>query len=111
MKIVTGSIVVSALMVGVAGAAYAQSGAQSGDLGASGMNGAQSGGANSTGVAAGTSLGAGASPMPGGATAMGGTGNARSGPVLNNMRANGTSLNMSPDPRAPNLAGKTPPPR
>ncbi|HYS65088.1 MAG TPA: hypothetical protein VEN30_14960 [Paraburkholderia sp.] len=108
MKVVTGSIVMSALMIGVAGAAYAQTD----NPGVSGMKGAPSG-VNSVGGGAGTGLGTGASPSAtpgmgtaGGSTAMGGAGGARSGPVLNNMRANGTSLNMNPDPRAPNLTGK-----
>jgi hypothetical protein len=39
---------------------------------------------------------------------MGGAG---AGPALNTMRANGTSLNMNPDPRVPNLAGKGMPAR
>ncbi len=51
------------------------------------------------------------SPMPGvgtmgHATALGGTGSVGSGPALNTMRANGTSLNMNPDPRAPNVSGR-----
>jgi hypothetical protein len=110
MKIVTGSIAVSmsaltaALMIGVAGAAYAQQSSQAGG----GMSGTQSGGVNHAGAAAGTSVGTGAgpSPMPGVGTSAGTTGGIRSGPVLNTMRANGTSLDMSPDPRAPNLAGR-----
>ena len=106
MKIVSGSIAVSALMISVAGAAYAQ---QSGNAG--GVNGAQSDAGNNAGVAAGTNagIGAGPSPMPGVGTSVGTARSAGSGPVLNNMRANGTSLDMNPDPRAPNLTGKPSP--
>lgn len=115
MKIVTGSIAVStsvlaaALLIGVAGAAYAQ---QSGKAGG-GMSGAQSAGANNMGAAAGTSagIGSGLSPTPGVGLSAGTAGTIGSGPTLNNMRANGTSLDMSPDPRAPNVTGRAAPPR
>ncbi|MFM0669647.1 hypothetical protein [Paraburkholderia sediminicola] len=109
MKIVKGSIVASALVMGVAAAAYGQSVGQPGNTGVAGMNGVQSSGINNMGAAAGAGLGTGAgtSPAPGVGT-MGGAG---AGPALNTMRANGTSLNMNPDPRVPNLAGKGMPPR
>lgn len=112
MKVVTRSIAVSALVMSFAGAAQAQSGGAVG-----GMNGPQSGGAaNASATAGGANLGTGPSSMPGvgtvgSATAIGATGGVGAGPVLPTMRANGTSLNMSPDPRAPNLAGRTLPPR
>ncbi|MEA3085160.1 MAG: hypothetical protein QOC89_2857 [Paraburkholderia sp.] len=116
MKIVTKSFLVSALVIGLTGAAYAQSA----NMGANGMVGLQAGGINGTGMGMGLGtgmgmgLGTGAaspSPMPGGgamghATSIGGTGSVGSGPALNTMRANGTSLNMNPDPRAPNVAGR-----
>jgi hypothetical protein len=115
MKIVTGrfavstSVLAAALMIGVAGAAHAQ---QSGNP-AGGMIGAQSGGANHTGTAAGTGagLGSGLSPTPGVGLSAGAAGSIGSGPTLSNMRANGTSLDMSPDPRAPNVTGRAAPPR
>ncbi|NPT61123.1 hypothetical protein [Paraburkholderia elongata] len=108
MKIVTKGVLTSALVLGLASVACAQSA----NLGANGLGGLQAGGA--TGAGQGMSVGTGAaglSPTPGLGTvgsspAIGGTGSMGSGPVLNNMRANGTSLNMSPDPRAPNVAGK-----
>ena len=108
MKIVTKTLLAAALMMGLTGMACAQSA----NLSANGMVGLQAGGMNGTGQ--GTGLGAGAaglSPTPGGGTVghapmIGGTGGTGSGPALNNMRANGTSLNMSPDPRAPNVTGK-----
>ncbi|MFM0039616.1 hypothetical protein PQQ53_10045 [Paraburkholderia strydomiana] len=109
MKIVTGSIAVTltALLVGIAGAADAQ---QSGNASA-GMSGAQPGGTNNTGAAAGIGAGAGTglSPTPGVGMSAGVTGRSSSGPALNNMRANGTSLDMNPDPRAPNVTGKAAP--
>jgi hypothetical protein len=109
MKIAKGSIVASALVMGVAAAAYGQSVGLPGNAGAGGMNGVQSSGINNMGAAAGAGLGTGAgtSPTPGVGT-MGGAG---AGPALNTMRANGTSLNMNPDPRVPNLAGKGMPAR
>lgn len=115
MKIVTKVIFASALMVGLTGMGYAQSA----NLGANGTNGLQAGGANSAGMGLGTGLGTGAaspSPMPGagtvgGSPVTGGAGGIGSGPVLNNMRANGTSLNMNPNPRAPNVSGTALAPR
>jgi hypothetical protein len=113
MKIVTKGILTSALVMGLASAAYAQSA----NLNANGMVGLQAGGTNGagTGTGLGTGLGTGAaspSPTPGvgtmgGSPAIGGTGSTGSGPALNNMRANGTSLNMNPNPRAPNVTGKS----
>lgn len=109
MKIVKGSIVALALVMG-AGAVYGQSVTQPGNAGAAGMNGGQSSGIDNMGVTAGTGPGtaAGMSPMSPGVGTMSGAG---AGPALNTMRANGTSLNMNPDPRVPNLAGKGMPPR
>jgi hypothetical protein len=110
MKIVTGSTVASmaALLIGIASAANAQ---QPGNAGL-GLSGTQWGSANQAG-AAGMSAGTGLSPSPtpGLGTSAGATGQSNSGPVLNNMRANGTSLDMNPDPRAPNVTGKAAPRR
>ncbi|MFM0176025.1 hypothetical protein [Paraburkholderia sediminicola] len=110
MKIVKGSIVASALMIGAVAVAYGQSVTQPGATGAAAANGAPSGMTNNAGATAGTgpATAAGMSPMSPGVGTMGGAG---AGPALNTMRANGTSLNMNPDPRVPNLAGKGMPPR
>lgn len=110
MKIVTKTLLTTVLMTGLVGVACAQSA----NLGANGRVGLQAGGINGADAGQGMSLGRGAaglSPTPGlgtvgNAPAIGGTGSIGSGPALNNMRANGTSLNMNPDPRAPNVAGK-----
>ncbi len=110
MKILTKAMLTATLVTGLTSVAYAQSA----NLGANGMGGLQAGGTNGAGAGQGMNLGTGAtgpSPTPGvsavgRATMSGGTGSIGSGPALNNMRANGTSLNMSPDPRAPNVAGK-----
>lgn len=122
MKIVTGrfavSVLMSALVVGAAGAAYAQSGGGSGGGSGAGMSGAQSGGANNAGLPGlGVTPGAGASPspMPGlrtapAAPAIGATGGVGAGLNLSTARANGTSLYANPDPRAPGIAGRTAPP-
>jgi hypothetical protein len=107
----------AALMAGAVGAAYAQQSDSSGVIGNSGSqpgvtgnasngagNGAGNGLVNGAGLNQGTSLGPG--------TGMGPTGTqgaASPAPALNNMRANGTSLNMSPDPRAPNVTGRPAP--
>lgn len=116
MRIVTGSIAMSmaALLIGIAGAADAQ---QSGNAGVD-LGGAPGGSANQTGVAPGMGAGTGLkpnSPMPGTGTSAGtpagATGRIDSGPALNNMRANGTSLDMNPDPRAPNVTGRAAPRR
>ncbi|WP_454828075.1 hypothetical protein [Paraburkholderia xenovorans] len=100
MTTVKGGIVASALVLGFAAAAHAQLVARPGNAGAGGMSGLQSNGINNMGGAPATGLGT--SPAP----AVGRVGGAGSGPALSNMRANGTSLNMNPDPRVPNLAGK-----
>lgn len=113
MKRATGSIVTAALLIGFATAAHAQTSAQTsaqpvaqpGGPGG-GVNGGRSGGSTATGVATGPGAGAGTPPTP----AMGMTDRAAAGPALNNMRANGTSLNANPNPRAPNLGGKPSPP-
>ncbi|MFM0202963.1 hypothetical protein PQR53_24190 [Paraburkholderia fungorum] len=114
MKIVAKSFLMSALVIGLTGAAYAQSA----NLGAHGMVGLQAAGINGAGTGLGTGMGTGLgtgaaspSPMPGAgtmgrSTAIGATGSVGSSPALNNMRANGTSLNMNPDPRAPNVTGR-----
>ncbi|WP_027800856.1 hypothetical protein [Paraburkholderia dilworthii] len=107
MKNVTGSIwvsmsaVVAALMIGAVGVVHAQ---QPGDTGGS-MSGA--------GAAAGTRVGtgAGANPISGAETSLAATRGIGAGPALNNMRANGTSLYMNPDPRAPNVTGRAAPNR
>jgi hypothetical protein len=103
MKIATSSILMSILIVGLAGAASAQSGTS--------IDGAHLGAANGAGV--GTGLGTGLGTGIGTGLAVrttrcaalnGGLGNGTSAGT-SNMRANGTSLNMSPNPRAPNVAG------
>ncbi len=110
MNIVTGGWVALALGIGLTCGAHAQPVNPAGN----GMNGAQSGMANSAGTGFGTGLstntnpGAGLTPNATGSGVRSGSGSA---PALNNMRANGTSLEMSPDPRAPNVTGKAPPPR
>ncbi|PQV44234.1 hypothetical protein [Paraburkholderia sp. BL21I4N1] len=105
MKIVTGgfavSALISALLLGVAGAVSAQSG------------GANNAGLPGLGVTPGAGPNPGPSPMPGLSTApatpaMGATGGAGANPSA--ARANGTSLYANPDPRAPGLAGRTAPP-
>jgi hypothetical protein len=108
MKIAAKSVLTTVLAMGLMSAAYAQSA----NLGANGAGGLQAGGANGAGQATSSGTGTpGTKPTPGLGTvgsppAIGGAGNVGSGPVLNNMRANGTSLNMSPDPRAPNVTGR-----
>lgn len=108
MKIVTKTLLAAALMMGLTGVACAQSA----NLNANGAVGLQAGGTNGTGQGMGLGTGAATpSPTPGAGTvgsspATGRTGSLGSGPALNNMRANGTSLNASPDPRAPNVTGK-----
>ncbi|WP_421375443.1 hypothetical protein ACOCG7_10745 [Paraburkholderia sp. DD10] len=113
MKVIAGRFVLSAFVIAFAGSAYAQSTQLSG-----GLNGESAGRGDSAGGAAGTSRGTAVGPAPttgvrtpGNSAAIGGTASARSGPLLNNMRANGTSLNMNPDPRAPNVTGRVPPTR
>ncbi|MBB4518906.1 hypothetical protein [Paraburkholderia fungorum] len=114
MKIATKGVLTSVLVMGLMSVAYAQS-ANLGVNGANGLNGTgglQAGGANGAGQPMNPGTGsASPSPTPGLGTAgsppaIGGTGGVGSGPVLNNMRANGTSLNMSPNPRAPNVTGR-----
>ena len=105
MKRVTKAALIAALMMGLSSVACAQS---------ANLGGLQAGGTSGAGAGQGMSLGTGAagpSPTPGvnavgRSTTSGGTGHIGSGPVLDNMRANGTCLNMNPDPRAPNVAGK-----
>lgn len=120
MKIAAKGVLTSVLMMGLMSVACAQSAnlGVNGANGANGLNGAgglQAGGANGAGQAMSPGTGpASPIPTPGLGTAgsppaiggTGGTGSVGSGPVLNNMRANGTSLNMSPNPRAPNVTGR-----
>lgn len=121
MKIANGSIVASALMLGAAvvcaqpvaqplAPTEGQPVVQPGISGAAGLNGLQSSGTHNAGATAGTGTGtaAGMSTMSPGA---GTTGRAGASPSLNNMRANGTSLDMNPDPRAPNVTGRSMAPR
>ncbi|CAB3732087.1 hypothetical protein [Paraburkholderia rhynchosiae] len=125
MKIATGgmarTVLMSACVVGMIGAAHAQSGsarAGNGGLSATPSNGNVNGGAGggtNAGTGAGTA-GSTLSPTPGLATPSGSVGSGRTGsaglgPALNNMRANGTSLNQNPDPRVPNVSGRPPSPR
>jgi hypothetical protein len=106
MKLVMNGILVSALILGLSGAAYAQSGSGIGG----GMGGAHFGSANGEGVGTGLGTGLGSGLGNGIGTGLG-AGTARgpatigAGPAASNMRANGTSLNMSPNPRAPDVAG------
>ena len=108
MKFAANSLLISALIMGVSGAAYAQSG--SGVTG--GMSGAHFGSANGSSV--GTGLGTGLRTGLGtglgqgsarGAATIGSGLSAGTGAATSNMRANGTSLSTSPDPRAPDVAG------
>jgi hypothetical protein len=130
MKIVPGIIARSALrsiplavaVMSVAVAAYAQSG----NAGSGGANNVQIGAPSNGGVTSGTGAGTGLTPGVGttGGPATGGTtgglsgrgsgglsGGLQAAPAPNNMRANGTSLYMSPDPRAPNVSGRAAPAR
>lgn len=109
MKIVTGGWAALALVIGLTGSAYAQSG----NPGGNGLNGAQPGAANSAGAGFGTGLSTSTNPGAGLTPDVAGTGmkNSGSGPALSNMRANGTSLDMNPDPHAPNVTGRPAPPR
>ena len=123
MKIVLGGIARTALvstslalvMMGLADAAQAQSGT----AGSGAANSAQSGAGNNGGATAGTGAGTGTGLTPGGSALGGMTGGSTGGvpggvpsaPALNSMRANGTSLYMSPDPRAPNVTGRAAPSR
>nr|WKF60923.1 hypothetical protein HUO10_005445 [Paraburkholderia busanensis] len=105
---------VAALGLGVGGAVYAQSGGN-------GAGGAQPSAANSGsagGGGGGAATPAGSGLLPGAATVPGTSSlspNASTGlgagSTLSGMRANGTSLNASPNPRAPGLAGRTAPSR
>lgn len=116
-------VLIAACVIGLMGAAYAQSGTTG--AGNAGVNNAGLSATPSSGNLQGGAplvpaprTGAGAtgaplSPMPGLATPGGSVGTGRTGgaspaPQLNNMRANGTSLNQNPDPRLPNLSGRTP---
>ena len=108
MKIVAAGVLTWALVTGLTGVAYAQSA----NLGANGTMGLQAGGGHGAGLGMGLGGGTASPGAPTGAgvtgrsATAGATGSARSGPALNTMRANGTSLNMNPDPRAPNVTGK-----
>ncbi|MGF6742252.1 hypothetical protein OKW33_004087 [Paraburkholderia atlantica] len=127
MKTATGEIVWSALLVtlltvGGAGTVEAQQlgnpgGSQAGTR--AGNNAGTSAGSGNAAVGGATGIGTGVSPsaMPGpgmsagGSYGLGSGGATGSGGALNNMRANGTALYMSPDPRAPNVTGRAAPPR
>jgi len=106
------ALTAAVLMVGAAGGVDAQ------QLGAPpGVGGAHSG-AGGAGTALGAGIGTGGtSSLPGAGTSTGATygpgapGSVGPGPVLNNMRANGTALYMPADPRAPNVSGRAAPPR
>jgi len=99
------------LMAGTAEVGWAQ---QLGNPGGGAQSG-ESGGSSGTGHGAagmGLGTGVGGGPAPGVGTSPGtayGTGSAGAGPVLNDMRANGTALYMNPDPRAPNVSGRAAP--
>lgn len=126
MKIVPGSIVRSALRpvllaVATMGVAVAAN-AQSANAGSGAANGAQYGAGNNSHATSGTGAGTGltpglgtaGSPATGGLSGSGSSGlstGVQAAPALNNMRANGTSLYMSPDPRAPNVSGRAAPTR
>jgi hypothetical protein len=108
MKLAMNGILVSALILGLSGTAYAQSGVGMGG----GMGGVHFGSANGEGVGTGMGTGLGSGLGSGISTGLGAgmargpaTIGADAGPAANDMRANGTSLNMSPDPRAPDVAG------
>jgi hypothetical protein len=111
------SIPLAVAMLGVAGAAHAQSGNADSAAG----NAAQIGAGGNGSVSAGAGLGIGSMPAAGAgvATASPATGSLNSGatvgaptaPALSTTRANGTSLYMSPDPRAPNVSGRAAPAR
>ncbi|SMG57655.1 hypothetical protein SAMN06265784_11024 [Paraburkholderia susongensis] len=109
-------LIAAGLTMGAAGLAGAQQSGNPGG-GTGGAGGVQSGGVNGVGsagmgAAAGAGLGVGGGASPGGAPPAGtayGAGAAGTGPVLNNMRANGTALYMSPNPRAPNVSGRAAP--
>ncbi|WP_345814797.1 hypothetical protein AAGS40_21390 [Paraburkholderia sp. PREW-6R] len=124
MKIVTGKIVGAAFMLGVASVGWAQTGNVGGGTGS--VTGGEAGAVNAPGVSTGLGAGVTAAPgtVPGAARgAAGGSagtgvpavsglpGGARAAPALGDMRANGTSLNMNPDPRAPNVTGRPAPAR
>jgi hypothetical protein len=117
MKTVTGGVVRLALLaalltVGAVGAAEAQ---QLGNPG--GSVGTNAAGAAIVGGPTGIGTGVSPSTMPGPGISVGGShglgsgGTTGAGAPLNNMRANGTALYMSPDPRAPNVTGRAAPPR
>ncbi|CAB3803028.1 hypothetical protein LMG28614_05724 [Paraburkholderia ultramafica] len=107
MNIAGKCVLVSALMIGLSGATHAQSASSTPDV----IGGVQPGGINGadTGASMGLAPGVGSSPGTGiarGAATIGGGMNSGLGAPANNMRANGTSLYMNPDPRAPNVTGR-----
>ena len=95
MNIATGrfaaAVMITACLSGASGLACAQTGGNR--AGNGGLSAAPSSGNAAGGAGAGTGLGLGASRVP------------------NSMRANGTSLNQNPDPRVPNLSGRSAVPR
>ncbi|WP_368623938.1 hypothetical protein [Paraburkholderia sp. BR13444] len=127
MKTATGGIVWSALLVtlltvGGTGTVEAQQlgspgGSQAGTRAGAGAGTSADSGNAAAGGAMGIGTGVSPSAMPGpgmsagGSYGLGAGGATGSGGALNNMRANGTALYMSPDPRAPNVTGRAAPPR
>ncbi|WP_433695380.1 hypothetical protein [Paraburkholderia phenoliruptrix] len=123
MNIATGrlaaAVMITACLSGVSGLAYAQTGGNR--AGNGGLSAAPSSGNAAGGTGA---IGSTLSPTPGLATPGGALGSGPAGGtgagtglglgasrVPNSMRANGTSLNQNPDPRVPNLSGRSAVPR
>ncbi|CAB3655515.1 hypothetical protein LMG22037_01205 [Paraburkholderia phenoliruptrix] len=119
MNIATGrlaaAVMITACLSGVSGLACAQTGGNR--AGNGGLSAAPSSGNAAGGTGA---IGSTLSPTPGLATPGGALGSGPAGGtglglgasrVPNNMRANGTSLNQNPDPRVPNLSGRSAVPR
>ncbi|MCC8405842.1 hypothetical protein LJ655_28985 [Paraburkholderia sp. MMS20-SJTN17] len=124
MGIVRLALLAALMTVGAAGKIQAQ---QLGNYGSGGSatnagTNARANASAATGNAAaggGMGMGTGVSPtaMPspgmsaGGTYGLGSGGGTGSDRAPNDMRANGTALYMSPDPRAPNVTGRAAPPR
>ncbi|WP_233855659.1 hypothetical protein [Paraburkholderia sp. HD33-4] len=90
---------------------HAGTGAGTGAGTSAGTGGAAAGGAMGIGTGVSPSAMPGPGMSAGGSYGLGAGGATGSGDALNNMRANGTALYMSPDPRAPNVTGRAAPPR